>query len=712
MNLNFRLDHTKMNLMTNLYSMFTGDSKSASANIANLGNHQIITLASKLNKILDNVSMENVPDVTRKTIQLPRIVTVGTQSSGKSSVLKNFTSLNIFPESQKMETRVPAETQLIKITNPKEARVEFGNYTLDGTWVVDKSISIPDKNDTTLPVNAHADFSTRAQEYIRLKTREITKDEMNISETPINIKVYSCDVLDISFVDLPGLILLSREDEGQPADMKEQIERLVEKYIKLDNTIILLVMQSREDLETDVGMAFVKKYSKVNDRILGVLTKPDLMNEDSHVGDQLLGKVSKNLSLKYGYFVVKNKPQHKLEELHENLENKSVLDEKTYFSNHPEYKKSQYKDKLGYESLIACAGNILITAIKEALPEILINISKLETHIIEKLSLLGSGIPTTHEGKLSEIYRYINKFSDRLLECIESRGTNPNIGKSLRFCFDKYEKQIDEINPFRNNTIYNDTYFKDIVASFEGYHMSCPTSTVELIEKSITDEKHKPIQLLKNPSHQCVKEINATIINAFEVISNEDTFTTYPLITLKIRSIITEKLLVVYSNKVQKRIDELLKFERDYINTSNEDFKKSTQKVFQEEPKLDSNKGDVMYRNDFKLTGIVNNVKSVLNHSSEQSPTTSIKHILELYFNIVKDNLKHNVPKMIMSLIIRELERNIREYLYTKFTKGTEPLKDNIDGLFKEDPSLETKRKYYSDLKEKIDTIRKIMQTV
>jgi hypothetical protein len=69
MNRNYNYIH-KMNFVNNLYTMITGDSKISPVNIANLGNHQIISLASSINKILENVSLENIPGITKKTIQL------------------------------------------------------------------------------------------------------------------------------------------------------------------------------------------------------------------------------------------------------------------------------------------------------------------------------------------------------------------------------------------------------------------------------------------------------------------------------------------------------------------------------------------------------------------------------------------------------------------------------------------------------------------
>ena len=50
-------------------------------------------------------------------------------------------------------------------------------------------------------------------------------------------------------------------------------------------------MQARSDLETDVGLDLIKEYDPNGDRTLGILTKIDLMNQDSDISDYLLNKV-------------------------------------------------------------------------------------------------------------------------------------------------------------------------------------------------------------------------------------------------------------------------------------------------------------------------------------------------------------------------------------------------------------------------------------
>src|SRR5438309_4277084 len=198
---------------------------------------------------------------------------------------------------------------------------------------------------------------------------------MNINSKPIIFDIYSSHVPNLSLVDLPGLTMVACIDKGQPADIKERIENLVISYIKQPKTIILAIIQSKSDLETDLGLALIKKYDVEGQRIIGVLTKPDLMNNETHIGEYLSNNISKNLMLTYGYYVVKNRNGQEMKDSHII---KGFELEKGYFDNHTEYKKLIYKDRVGTANLTNSLSKILISSITEMLPFVMTEIISLE----------------------------------------------------------------------------------------------------------------------------------------------------------------------------------------------------------------------------------------------------------------------------------------------------------------------------------------------
>ena len=171
--------------------------------------------------------------------------------------------------------------------------------------------------------------------------------------------------------------MIACTDKGQPHDIKEQIQRLVEKYISNPNNIILCVMPAREDIETDIALEFTKKYDKNGSRTIGILTKIDLMNKGSNIASYLENNISKDLMVKYGYYAINN----------------NVSDDYEYFLNHEVYKELSCKEKFGIVNLSEQLSSILLKNIKDYIPDLLIEIDELYNNTIETLNHLGNELP-------------------------------------------------------------------------------------------------------------------------------------------------------------------------------------------------------------------------------------------------------------------------------------------------------------------------------
>ena len=92
----------------------------------------------------DESSVESLQNIKLET---PRIVVVGSQSSGKSSVLNGILAMDMLPIGNKMVTRTPLHLQLIQ--NSNEMYVEFGNYE-EGVWKIERKIKMTSP-EPTLP---------------------------------------------------------------------------------------------------------------------------------------------------------------------------------------------------------------------------------------------------------------------------------------------------------------------------------------------------------------------------------------------------------------------------------------------------------------------------------------------------------------------------------------------------------------------------------
>jgi GTP-binding protein EngB required for normal cell division len=650
-----------MNLANSIYAWYRNDK--AIGNIKQLSDNQIFNLTNDINSLFSEIDFVE----SKVSISLPRLVVIGTQSSGKSSVLNSIMAMDILPTGKNMVTRTPLDIRLHKIESTEayfacNGYVEFGEY-INGEWIINKKINIK----TPIPQENEID---EIRNYIKIKTNESAGSCMNISPNPIILQIYSQYVPNLSLVDLPGLTIVPCIDKGQPEDIKEKIENLALSYIKNEKTIVLLIMQSRNDIETDLGMALIKKTK--NKKIIGVLTKPDLMNPETHIGDYLLNNISKNLMLEYGYFVIKNRNNIELTE--------SIIKgfelEKQYFLNHIEYKKQIYTAKIGTQNLTNNISTILLSSITDLLPSALNEIITLETQINDKIEKFGIPLPQTKEGKLAFINKYVSNFNSKFAEGIESRNINFNTGKSIKDTFTTYKKELSEIKPFFDKNIYNQEYFSNIISSFEGNHMTFHVPLVQVLETCLTDEKHKPIMKLQTRSLKCVDMICDVLINSIKNILNQDEFSRYSLLANHILIIISDDLIPKTKIKAKEQINNLLKYEIDYIWTDSPDF---------------SNSLDII-----ELT------TSSQKNQWFDNKNESIRNFLEKYFCIIKNIICHYIPKIIMSEIVKTIQKNLLTFLlHTTVT-------DDKISLIKEDDEIEKQRKYYNNIKERINAIKKL----
>jgi hypothetical protein len=117
-------------------------------------------------------------------LDLPQIVVVGSQSSGKSSVLENIVQKDFLPRGKDIVTRRPLILQLINL--PPSAPVpEYAEFL-------------------HLPEQRFTDFSLVRHE-IERETDRVAGLNKGISRLPINLKIYSTKVLNLTLVDLPGI---------------------------------------------------------------------------------------------------------------------------------------------------------------------------------------------------------------------------------------------------------------------------------------------------------------------------------------------------------------------------------------------------------------------------------------------------------------------------------------------------------------------------
>lgn len=119
---------------------------------------------------------------------------VGSQSSGKSSVLENIVGKDFLPRGSGIVTRRPLILQLINVPTEEEDGPDGHPPPAQGEWA--EFHHIPNRRFT--------EFQDVKRE-IENETARIAGNNKGISRSPINLKIYSPHVLSLTLVDLPGL---------------------------------------------------------------------------------------------------------------------------------------------------------------------------------------------------------------------------------------------------------------------------------------------------------------------------------------------------------------------------------------------------------------------------------------------------------------------------------------------------------------------------
>ncbi|KAG7087498.1 hypothetical protein E1B28_013459 [Marasmius oreades] len=217
-------------------------------------NNDLMMLTKKLIEIRSMLLSIDQSDA----LKLPSIVVIGSQSSGKSSVLEAIIGHEFLPKGNNMVTRRPIELTLIHTpptsTNPHP--LEYGVFPALGLGKI-------------------TSFSTIQRTLTDLNLA-VPQSEA-VSDDPIQLQIYSPHVPDLTLIDLPGYVQLSSLD--QPEELKAKISGLCEKYIKEPN-IILAVCAADVDLANSPALRASRRVDPLGLRTIGVITKMDLVEPE------------------------------------------------------------------------------------------------------------------------------------------------------------------------------------------------------------------------------------------------------------------------------------------------------------------------------------------------------------------------------------------------------------------------------------------------
>lgn len=408
-----------------------------------------------------------------------------------------------------------------------------------------------------VPGQKFHDFNKIRDEIVK-ETEAKAGRNVGISPMPINLRIYSPNVLTLTLVDLPGLTKVPVGD--QPKDIERQIKDMVLKQIQKPNAIILAVTAANVDLANSDGLKLAREVDPEGQRTIGVLTKIDLMDTGTDVVDILAGRI---IPLRLGYVPVVNRGQR-------DIENKKRIDlalkaEKDFFENHPSYRnKAAY---CGTPYLARKLNLILMMHIKQTLPDIKTRISTSLQKYSAELDQLGAGDLLGNSANI--VLNIITEFSNEYRTVLDGNSTELSSnelsgGARISFVFHElYSNGIKAVDPFDQ---VKDIDIRTILYNSSGSSpaLFVGTTAFELIVK-------QQIKRLEEPSLKCVSLVHDELVRILGQLLTKPFFRRYPQLKEKFHAVVISFLRKVM-DPTNKLVRDLVSMEACYINTGHPDF--------------------------------------------------------------------------------------------------------------------------------------------
>ncbi|XP_043256722.1 dynamin-1-like protein isoform X3 [Colletes gigas] len=482
-------------------------------------------------------------------IQLPQIVVLGAQSSGKSSLIESLVGRSFLPRGTGIVTRRPLVLQLIY--SPIDV-VDENRNAENGTCDMNEwGTFLHAKN------KIYRDFNDICRE-IELETERMAGTNKGICPEPINLKIYSTSVVNLTLIDLPGITKVPVGD--QPEDIESQIRQLVLKYICNPNSIILAVVTANTDMATSESLKLSKDVDPEGRRTLAVVTKLDLMDAGTDAIDILCGRV---IPVKLGIIGVVNRSQQDI------MNNKSIKDSLKDEAAFLQRKYPTLANRNGTPYLAKTLNRLLMTHIRDCLPELKARVNVMVSQFQTLLSSFGDDV----SDKTQTLLQIITKFASSYCSTIE--GTARNIGTTelcggARICYifhETFGRRLDSIHPLAGLTKL------DVLTAIR--NATGPRPALFIPEVSFELLVKRQIRRLEEPSLRCVElvheEMQRIILHCGTEVQHE--MLRFPKLHERIVDVVTH-LLRRRLPPTNTMVENLVAIELAYINTKHPDFHK------------------------------------------------------------------------------------------------------------------------------------------
>ena len=466
-------------------------------------------------------------------IKLPIIASCGMQSHGKSSTLESITHISL-PQGESTVTLCPIKICLRNAKSDKEyARIKFEVESEENYEIINLS-----------------EISKKIIEYQNKvkKKNNIPEETKKLFDEVIQVEVNRKNAPNLTLYDLPGL--------NHMEELQKDSEEINEKYLKQEETTVLWVTNSFEEIYNYHIVRWMKNIPNYQKRFNPILTKVDYYvdNPDKSIGLRL--EEINSLGLKNKPALIINRAGSNLNLSYEEMEKKELemINEINNINNYPNIYK-------GVGELV----NHLIELQREYLE---LSFPDLITKINREITINENEL-----NKLPKECKNERDFFDMFYECMD------NFSKILekKMYSLKCENGVPEENLMKYHIHIK---FREIIENTK-IKMSqlftkpfCDEVTHNIIQSSvdnisILEDKVPFNQLIKPKIINILSDFETTILDIFDYMTNQiyslidNAFGFYKNLKYKV-----ETLFKDYANEQKEKVQNFYK-EIYYLETEN-----------------------------------------------------------------------------------------------------------------------------------------------
>ncbi|VDB92372.1 unnamed protein product [Peniophora sp. CBMAI 1063] len=387
-------------------------------------------------------------------LAVPRVVVIGNQSAGKSSVVEAISGITV-PRDAGTCTRCPMECRMASYRGQWSCQIsirmqydERTNKKLDkpdeqyfGDQITNKGeVELALRRAQFAVLNPEVDYKrVLSMSHAQLKAGVPgALKSLDFSRNVVCIDIRGPDLTDLAFIDLPGLIQV----HDNPT-LVTLVEGLVVDNIKDDNSLILVTIPMTDDLENQKALTLARQADIHGTRTIGVLTKADALPPGSRARENWLEVIEgRKKELLHGYYCTRQPDDAEREQ---GVDHPTArANEISFFQTTEPWSGSTHKSHFGIQNLVRKIGPLLQRVIKDSLPRLQAETKKLLEECDTSLADLP---PAIDKDVVALMLELVAQLSSDVTELVKGSQGNEELIQLCRQSYQQFKVTIRATAP-------------------------------------------------------------------------------------------------------------------------------------------------------------------------------------------------------------------------------------------------------------------------